>query len=93
MQTIDMHLLQELVRLHRLGLSRRAVAQRLEISRNIERKYRTPLTAAGLLKGDLNALPERAELKAVVVADLGEATPATRPSSIEDWAETIETMR
>jgi hypothetical protein len=50
------------------------------------------LTAAGLLEGDPAALPEFAELKAVIVADHGDDTPAARPSSIEDWVETIEAM-
>lgn len=92
MQRTDMHLLQELVRLHRLGLSNRAVAKRLGISRNTERKYRAPIAAAGLLEGDPRELPELGQLKAVIVAEHGEATPATRPSSIEDWAETIEEL-
>ncbi|KIG11706.1 Mobile element protein [Enhygromyxa salina] len=92
MQAIDMHLLQELVRLHRLGLSSRVIAKRLGISRNTERKYRGPLTDARMLEGDPAALPELAEIKAVIAASHGDDTPATRPSSIEDWAEAIEAM-
>lgn len=92
MRAVDMHLLQELVRLHRLGLSHRVIAKRLGISRNTERKYRAPLTAAGLLDGDPNALPELAEIKAVVAAVQSADTPVARPSSIEDWVESIETM-
>lgn len=87
-----MHLLQELVRLHRLGLSNRVIAKRLGISRTTERKYRTPLSIAGMLEGDPAALPELAELKAVVAADHGDEAPATRPSSIEDWVDTITAM-
>src|SRR5690606_5169095 len=87
MRAIDMHLLQELVRLHRLGLSNRVIAKRLGISRNTERKYRAPLTAAGLLEGDPTALPELAEIKAVVASENSDETPAVRPSSIEDWVE------
>jgi transposase len=92
MRAIDMHLLQELVRLHRLGLSNRVIAKRLGISRNTERKYRAPLVDAGLLEGDPAALPELAELKAVIAAEHGNATAATRPSSIEDWTESIEAL-
>ena len=92
MRAIDMHLLQELVRLHRLGLSNRMVTKRLGISRNTERKYRLPLAAAGLLEGDPNELPELAQIKSVIIAEHGESTPATRPSSIEDKAETIKEL-
>jgi transposase len=92
MRAVDMHLLQELVRLHRLGLSNRVIAKRLGISRNTERKYRAPLTAAGLLEGDPAALPELAEIKAVVAADHGDDTPAVRLSSIEDWTESIQNL-
>lgn len=52
MRAVDMHLLQELVRLHRLGLSNRVIAKRLGSSRTAERKYRTPLSAAGILEGE-----------------------------------------
>jgi transposase len=89
MRAPDMHLLQELVRLHRLGLGGRAVAKRLGISPNTERKYRLPLTAAGLLEGDAADLPELAQLKSVIVAACGEQLPATRTSSIEDLRDTI----
>lgn len=81
MRAVDMHLLQELVRLHRLGLSNRVIAKQLGISRNTEHKYRAPLTAAGLLDGDPNALPELAEIKAVVAAVQSDDTPVARPRS------------
>ena len=92
MHAPDMHLLQELVRLHRLNLGARKVAKRLGISPNTERKYRLPLAAAGLLEGDADDLPELDQLKAVVVATYGEQLPATRSSSIEDLRETIEKL-
>jgi transposase len=92
MHAPDMHLLQELVRLHRLGLGGRKVAKRLGISPNTERKYRLPLEAAGLLEGDAADLPELEQIKAVIVATHGEQLPATRSSSIEDLRETIEKL-
>jgi transposase len=92
MRAADMHLLQELVRLHRLGLGGRAVAKRLGISANTERKYRVPLAAAGLLEGDAAALPELGQLKALIVAAYGDQTTATRASSLEDRREAIEKL-
>ena len=72
MRAAEMHLLQELVRLHRLGLGGRKVAKRLGISPNTERKYRTPLAAAGLLEGDPAQLPELERLRALVIEAYGE---------------------
>jgi transposase len=92
MRAPDMHSLQELVRLHRLGLGGRQIAKQLGISPNTERKYRLPLTAAGLLEGDAGDLPELEHLKAVIEAAYGKQEPATRTSSIEDLRETIETL-
>jgi transposase len=92
MHAPDMHLLQELVRLHRLGLGGRKVAKQLGISPTTERKYRLPLAALGLLEGDVAELPELEQLKAVVVEAYGEQSAATRSSSIEDLRETIETL-
>jgi transposase len=92
MRAVDMHLLQELVRLHRLGLGGRQVAQRLAISPNTERKYRAPLAAAGLLVGEPSELPELELLKQIVTASFGEQLPTTRTSSIDDYEERIAAM-
>ncbi len=48
----DMHRLQELVRLHRLGHSPRAVARLLGLSPNTERRYREILQQQQLLDGE-----------------------------------------
>ena len=53
----DMHRLQELVRLHRMGTGAREVARLLELSPNTERSWRLALAAAGLLAGSPDALP------------------------------------
>jgi hypothetical protein len=47
-ERIDMHRLQDLVRLHRLGVGARTIARRLRMSPNTERQYRLAL-AAGLV--------------------------------------------
>ncbi len=62
MGRLDMHTLQEFVRLARMGAGFRAVARMLRISPNTEREYRKALAAAGLLLGDPNDLPELATL-------------------------------
>ena len=53
----DMHRLQELVRLHRMGVGAREIARILGISPNTERSYRRALDAEALLAGPTDALP------------------------------------
>lgn len=66
MHRVDMHRLQELVRLHRMGTSSRACARMLGLSRNTERDYREALCLAGLWDGPVEALPELEVLRAAV---------------------------
>jgi len=66
MGRLDMHTLQEFVRLARMGTGFRAIARMLRISPNTEREYRKALDAAGVLVGDPNDLPEPATLLAVL---------------------------
>lgn len=61
-----MHRLQELVRLHRMGLTCHQVAAELGMSPNTERPYRAAFKQAGLLDGDPNDLPDIEVLKAAV---------------------------
>ena len=63
---IDMHNVQELVRLHRQGRSAREIARLLQISRNTVRTYLEALRSAGLLEGPAEDLPELAALRAVL---------------------------
>lgn len=56
MQRTDMHRLQELVRLFRLGCGAKETARLLKMSPNTERKYRAVLREAGLLAGDVEDL-------------------------------------
>ncbi len=66
MGRLDMHTLQEFVRLARMGTGFRAVARMLRISPNTEREYRKVFEAEGLLVGDPNDLPEVAVLHAML---------------------------
>lgn len=86
-ERIDMHRLQELVRLHRLGNGHRAVARLLGMSPNTERLYRDILKAAELLDGDSQALPELSQLQAAVRAK--RPRPAQPPSTLEPYREGI----
>lgn len=87
----DMHRLQELVRLHRLGIGCREVARRLRMSTRTENKYRSALREAGLLEGDADELPELALLKRAVEQHMPRPeTPEQQRSSIERFAPIIE---
>ena len=61
-----MYRIQELVRLHRLGQSQRAIAQQLRMGRDTNRRYLATLAKAGLLEGRPEGLPELDHLRAVV---------------------------
>ena len=83
-ERIDVEQLQELVRLHRMGVGAREVARLLGISPNTERQYRRMLLLNALLEGDPQDLPELEVLRAAVSASLPSATPAQQRSSAED---------
>lgn len=90
--SIEMHRLQELVRLHRMNTGKREVARLLGMSPNTERQYREVLSAAGLLAGAVNELPDLAVLQATVRTALPEKVPAQQVSSIARWTERIHAM-
>ncbi len=83
----DMHQLQELVRLHRLGTGAREVARLLGVSPNTEREYRRAFQAAGLLEGPAEDLPVLEALKATLPHTL----PPKQLSTVEVW--TVEVKR
>ncbi len=88
-----MHRLQELVRLHRLGAgTAHEIAASLRMSPNTERKYRTALTAAGLLVGSSDALPSLEELKKAVEAELPAVEPPQQQSSIAEWQPQVKDL-
>jgi len=90
--TIGMHRLEELVRLHRMGAGKREIARLLAISPTTERQYRHALSTAGLLAGAVEDLPDLAVLQAAVRDGLPPKTPPQQLSSIAAWAEPIEAM-
>ncbi len=69
-ERVEMHRLQNLVRLHRLGKRKRQIARQLKMSPNTERAYRQAFDRAEVLYGDPTKLPELEELKQAVVEQL-----------------------
>jgi len=89
---IEMHRLQELVRLHRQGTGAREVARLLGMSPNTEREYRRALLAAGLLAGGVADLPDLGALKAAARQHKPRRVAEQEKSSIQDWEESISVM-
>jgi transposase len=89
---IEMHRLQELVRLFRMDVGCREVTRLLKMGTNVERRYREALDLEGLLRGDPRVLPDMDVLKAAVLKHLPPRKPPVRASSIEPWAEEIRLM-
>ena len=89
-ERIDMHRLQDLVRLHRLGVGPRTIARRLRMSPNTERQYRRALAVRGLLAGDPTALPELITLLDAIAAALPPKTPPQQVSSLAPVVESAE---
>jgi hypothetical protein len=87
-----MHRLQELVRLHRLGLTGRQAAKELRIGRNTAREYRLALAAAGVLDGNVDELPELEALKAVVVKALPARPSPQQVSKLDAWQAEVEAL-
>ena len=92
MGRLDMHTLQEFVRLARMGTGFRAIARMVRISPNTEREYRKALDAAGLLVGDPNDLPEPATLLAALEKHRPTRLAPQQESSVERWATEVKAM-
>lgn len=88
----DMHRLQELVRLHRMGARIREVTRLLKMSPKTELGYRKALKKAGLLEGPPEEIPELATRKAAVAEHLPPKTPPQQTSSIAAWEPQIRAM-
>jgi hypothetical protein len=87
-----MHRLQELVRLHRLGLTERRAAKELRIGRNTAREYRVVLAAAGVLEGSADELPELEALKSIVLKALPARPAPQQVSKLDGWESEVEAL-
>ena len=93
MGRIDMHTLQEFVRLARMGTGYRAIARMLRISPNTEREYRKALEAAGLLAGEPGELPELDVLQAALAQHKPPRPPPQQVSTVERWSTAVSAMQ
>ncbi|MES1174038.1 MAG: IS21 family transposase [Myxococcales bacterium] len=87
-----MHRLQELVRLHRLGLTERRAAKELRIGRNTAKEYRRALSEAGVLDGSVDELPTLEVLKALVLRALPPRPAPQQVSKLEEWQPAVEAL-
>lgn len=87
---VEMHRLQELVRLHRLGTHVRERCGMLAMSSRSEKRYRDILARAGLLEGPVGELPELCVLKAAVLAVRPVPDPTPRESTVDRWRPQVE---
>lgn len=89
---VDMHRLQEMVRLHRLGRSSRQVARQLGMGRDTHRQYLRVLAAAGFLAGSPDELPPIEVLLALTSTTLPARSAPQQASSAEPFRATIEEL-
>lgn len=92
MRRVDMHRLQELVRLRRMGTGARESARLLEMSPTTERHYRTALASASLLEGPVDALPDPDVLRRAVELLLPSKPMPQHESSVARWTERVTAM-
>lgn len=91
-RSVEMHRLQELVRLHRLKTSAREVCRLLGMGRTTEWHYRQALAKAGLLVGDPSDLPALEVIKAAAKHSADKALAQQEISTVEPWRAHIEPM-
>ncbi len=89
---IQMHRLQEMVRLHRMNIGARKIARQLKMSPNTEREYRRALLPLGFLDGDPDDLPSLTVLREAVQSTIPSKEPHQQASSITHLRPTIERL-
>lgn len=87
----DMHRIQEVVRLYRLGQGQRSIAQQLRMGRDTIRTYEEKLREAGLLEGCPGDLPDTEALKEVIGGGPSEQLEPTL-SSVEQWKPKVSAL-
>lgn len=85
----DMHRLQEVIRLHRLGQSCRRIARQLGMGRDTIRHHLRILAQAGLLEGAPEALPDLTVLAGLMRERLPQPEADPQVSSLARWSEEI----
>ena len=86
---VDMHRVQELVRLHRQGLTVRAIARTLKMGRDTARGYLAQLADAGLLEGSPEDLPSLESVREATRPVEAHSKRSGPISSVDPWSDTI----
>ena len=89
----DMHRLQEMVRLHRMGASSREIARQLRMGRDTIRCYLRGLRRAELLDGAAEDLPDLSALRAGAHEEAPAKTAAVHTSTVDRWRDRITRLR
>lgn len=90
---VEMHRLEELVRLHRMRTGARETARLLTMSPTTERQYREALAAEGLLAGAVDELPALEILKAAVAKHRpAPGLPKQQTTTLAAWRPGIESL-
>ena len=90
---IDMHRLQEVIRLHRLARSRREIARQLHIGRNTVNAYVDAVSKVGLLDGAPEDLPAVNVLRAVIEEHIPSKQAPQQASTVTKWKDVITRLR
>ncbi len=90
---IDMHRLQEVIRLHRLCRSRREIARQLHIGRNTVNGYVDAISKVGLLDGAADDLPAVDVLRAVIEEHIPSKQAPQQTSTVAKWRDAITRLR
>ncbi len=88
----DMHRLQELVRLHRLGTSTRTIARQLRMGRDTIRASLNAFQKAGLLDDGPSDLPDLDVLRVLIEEHVPSKQAPQQTSSVERWRARIEKL-
>ena len=91
-RSVEMHRLQELVRLHRLKTSAREICRLLGMGRTTEWRYREALAKAGLLAGEPGDLPPVELIKAATTTAASRSIARQEISTVEPWRAHVEPM-
>lgn len=91
-RSVEMHRLQEFVRLHRLKTSAREICRLLAMGRTTEWHYRQALAKADLLVGDPTDLPPVEVIKAAAKRSAERSIAQQEISTVEPWRAHIEPM-
>lgn len=89
----DMHQLQEMLRLHRLGRGSRDIARQLRMGRDTIRRYLQALDKAGLLAGTPEELPELDSIRAIVEEHVPSKQAPQQTSSVLRWEREVAQLR